>query len=153
MQDPGEDRRQRGLNAVGTRAPSPLPRGPRAGEIVARNVVTLPAWFPARKALAVLRLKKVDFALLSDARGAQAVALAEDLAAASPERPLSGCATALGPAISAQLPIDEVLSFMNRHAALHVPVLLGGVVLGLLSHAAAADAVAPHHHAALPLAA
>ena len=158
MHDHGENQRERGLNAAGARSSSgalpPTTTGRVcAGQVVGRNVVTLPAWFPAAKARAVLRLKRQPFALLSDARGAHAVVPVDELASAPPERSLSGCATPLGPAISAQLPIDEALPFMNRHAALYVPVVLGSVVLGVLSHAVAAEAVAAQEHSTLPLAA
>jgi len=147
MHDQGETRSEPGLGAGDARSATGGQRPAaaamvRAGQLVERNVLTLPAWFPAAKAHAVLRLKRTPFALLADARGAHAVVHADELATAAPERSLSGCATPLGPAISAQTPIDEALLFMNRHAALCLPVVMGGVVLGLLSRAAATEALA-----------
>src|SRR6185436_8282832 len=105
-----------------------------AGQIAGGNALTLPAWFPAAKARAVLRLKGIPFALLSDGRGAYAAVHVDELALAPPERSLSGCATSLGPAIVETLPIDEALRLMNRQATVYLPVVLGGAVLGILSH-------------------
>src|SRR3954464_13934547 len=79
---------------------------PRAGDLVRPNFVSLPAWFGCGKASAVLRLKAMDFVLVSDGRGVQRVASREQLVAAPADRGIAGCATPFGPAVALALPAD-----------------------------------------------
>jgi len=143
MQEQGEDRTAHGRCARrATAVSAPEMTGVlHAGRVAGRNALTLPTWFPAAKARAVLRLKGIPFALLSDARGAYAAVHVDELAIAPPERSLSGCATSLGPAVAETLPIDEAVRLMNRQATAYLPVVLGGAVLGVLSHAAVTAAL------------
>lgn len=143
MQDQGEDRTVHGRSARRATGVGALQVTGvlHAGQVAGRNALTLPTWFPAAKARAVLRLKGIPFALLCDARGAYAAVHVDELAIAPPERSLSGCATSLGPAVVETTPIDEALRVMNRQATVYLPVVLGGAVLGVLSHAAVTDAL------------
>src|SRR3954451_9525179 len=88
---------------------------PPVRDLVRPNFVSLPAWFGCGKASAVLRLKAMDFVLVSDGRGVQRVASREQLAAAPADRGIAGCATPFGPAVALALPADAALRLMDAH--------------------------------------
>ena len=151
MNDPMDGRSE---NRYATERGAPvghLPRNARvtsdnplasAGSVACQNFITLPSWFSAAQGHAVLRLKGKLFALVSDAQGTQSIARVDDLAAAPAHKSLAWSMTALGPAVADVTPVDEALRIMDQHGATCVPVVLGGVVLGVLSRDAAREALA-----------
>jgi hypothetical protein len=118
----------------------------RAGAVASQNFVSLPSWFPVDKASAVLRLKGKLFALTADERGIAYVAHLDQLTAAPSAKSLRWCAVPLGPAVAPATPLEQASQLMDRHASTCVPVVMGGVVLGVLSRHAAALALAAARH-------
>ena len=111
------------------------------GHLARANALSLPAWFGSAKACAVLRLKARAFVLISDARGVQRVATLDELAAAPPSRDLVGSSRPLGPAVTETTPLVEVLRVMDGAGIAHAPLVMGGVVVGVVSRDMAERAV------------
>lgn len=114
---------------------------PRVGDLARPNFVSLPAWFGCGQAAAVLRLKAMDYVLVSDERGARRVASLKCLATAPAERGLAACTTAFGPALPLATPADRALRMMDAQGSDHAGVVSGGLVVGILSREAAITAV------------
>jgi hypothetical protein len=107
---------------------------PTVGELARQNFVTLPAWFGCAQACAVLRLKGLEFALVSDDRGVRRVASLAQLAAVPAERGIAGCAIPFGPGVALATPADRALRLMDAHGSDHAGVVVsGGVVVGIVS--------------------
>src|SRR3954464_13385945 len=96
-----DDRRSvRISDVMGDECPAVVHVGlPTVGELARQNFVTLPAWFGCAQACAVLRLKGVDFVLVSDERGVRRVASLEQLTRAPAERGIAACAIPFGPGV------------------------------------------------------
>jgi hypothetical protein len=114
----------------------------QVGEKVAQNFVTLPAWFPADKASAVLRAKGKQFALISDKDGVARAAHIDDLEAAPSTKNLQWCAAPLGRAVAPTTSVDEMMRLVAAQPSSYIPVVMGGVVLGIISAHTHADACA-----------
>jgi CBS domain-containing protein len=142
-----DDRPTVGISDVighGCPAPAVVDVGlPTVGELARQNFVTLPAWFGCAQACAVLRLKGMDFVLVSDDRGVRRVASLEQLTAAPAERGIAACAIPFGPGVALATPADRALRLMDAHGSDHAGVVVsGGVVVGIVSREALAAAVA-----------
>lgn len=105
-----------------------------------RNCVSLPGWFPADKAAAVLRHQKKQFALLADQQGVTRVASLEQLAHAPATKSVLWCGRPLGPAVAPTTSADEASRLLDDHPETFIPIVLGGVVLGILTRAAISSA-------------
>src|SRR5438552_2440369 len=92
---------------------------PQVGDLARPNFVSLPPWFSCGQAAAVLRLKAMDFVLVSDERGARRVASLQWLATAPAERGLAACATSFGPALALATPADRALRMMDAQGSDH----------------------------------
>ncbi|HEX2656972.1 MAG TPA: hypothetical protein VHU40_01815 [Polyangia bacterium] len=103
---------------------------------IERNCVSLPAWFPADKAAAVLRHQKKQFALLADQQGVTRVASLDQLTHAPATKSVLWCGRPLGPAVAPATSPEEALRLLDAHPEAFLPVVLGGVVLGILTRAA-----------------
>lgn len=97
------------------------------------NCLTLPAWFPADKAAAVLRQQKKQFVLLADQKGTTHAASLDQLERAPATKSVLWCGRPLGPAISPRTPLQEALRLMEAHVHTYLPIVMGGVVLGILT--------------------
>jgi len=122
-------------NDVATKARFPTQPSPL---VVERNCVSLPAWFPAEKAAAVLRQQKKQFALLADHQGVTRVASLDELSQAPATKSVLWCGRPLGPAVSPATSASEALRLLEAHPDAFLPVVLGGVVLGILNRATVA---------------
>jgi hypothetical protein len=107
------------------------------------NFLSLPAWFPADKAGAVLRNKGKRFALIGDRSGSACVVDLRQLASAPSSKSVSFCATRLGPAVSATASFDDVLRMMDSHQSSYLPVVVCGVMVSIVARDMATDAVMP----------
>jgi len=105
------------------------------------DFLTLPAWFPADKAAAVLRSQGKRFALIADRNGMSSVADRQQLAAAPASKSIAWCATPLGPPVSPSTSFDEARRLMDAHA--YLPVVIGGVVVRILARDASTRPLRP----------
>ncbi len=110
------------------------------------DFVTLPAWFPADKAAAVLRSKGKRLALISDRNGVASVADRRQLAAAPASKSIAWCAKPLGPPVSPTTSLAEARRLMDAHGSAYLPVVIGGVVMKILSRETVTRTVAPSGH-------
>ena len=97
------------------------------------NFLTLPAWFPADKAGAVLRNKGKRFALITDGNGWASVADVRQLAVAPSTKSVSFCARPLGPAVAATASFDEAIRLMDTHHKAYLPMVVSGVIVGIVA--------------------
>ena len=105
---------------------------------IEHNCLTLPAWFPADKAAAVLRQQRKQFVLLADHKGTTHAASLDQLEQAPATKSVLWCGRPLGPAVSTATPRHEALRLMETHVHSYLPILMGGVVLGILTRQALA---------------
>jgi|GEM_PF-5597963 len=103
---------------------------------IEHNCLTLPAWFPADKAAAVLRQQKKQFVLLADHKGTTRAASLDQLEQAPVTKSVLWCGRPLGPAVSTSTPRHEALRLMETHVHSYLPIVMGGVVLGILTRQA-----------------
>jgi hypothetical protein len=115
----------------------------RAMETTGDDFLTLPAWFPAAKAAAVLRSQGKRLALIADRNGVSSVAALEELAAAPANKSISWCAAPLGPAVAPATSQLEVRRLMDADGSAYLPVVMGGVVLSILARDSVGAARAP----------
>jgi CBS domain-containing protein len=95
-------------------------------------VVKVPAWFTAAAALRVARLKGVDHLLVLD-RQQLAGSVSTAALAAAPGHQLVGALVVRHPAVvTPDTPVEEAWRLMDRHGLDCVPVVSGGLLLGLL---------------------
>jgi hypothetical protein len=104
--------------------------------LMTRSFVSLPSWFPADKAAAVLRQQGKEFALVTERTGGPALAHLRDLAAAPTNKSVLWRTTPLGRAVTPGARIDQALSLMDAHASDNLPVVVGGLIVGLLTRRA-----------------
>ena len=97
------------------------------------DFLTLPAWFGAQQAAAVLRSKGKRLALIAGVDGMTSVADLHRLAAAPGTKSISWCATPLGPAVLPTTSLDEVHRLMDVHGSDYLPVVTGGVIVNILA--------------------
>src|SRR6188474_1118589 len=83
---------------------------------IEHNCVTLPAWFPADKAAAVLRQQRKQFVLLADHKGTTHAASLDQLERAPATKSVLWCGRPLGPALSTATPRHEARRLMETHA-------------------------------------
>ena len=110
------------------------------------DFVTLPAWFPAHKAAAVLDSTGKRLALIADRNGMTSVADRRQLEAAPASKSLAWCATPLGPPVSPTTSFAEARRLMDAHGHAYLPVVIGGVVMKILSRETVTRSVAPRQH-------
>ena len=97
------------------------------------NFISLPAWFPADKASAILRKTGKRFVLISDRNGIERVTDLRQLASAPSTKSVSWCALPLGPSVTLQATRDEVLRLMDGRRSAYLPVVIGGVIVGIVA--------------------
>ena len=97
------------------------------------DFLTLPAWFQAGSAAAVLRSKGKRLALIADRNGMTSVADVRRLAAAPSGKSVSWCASPLGPAVSPTTSLAEAHRLMDAHGSAYLPVVMGGVIVKILA--------------------
>ena len=102
------------------------------------NFLTLPAWFPADKASAVLRKKGKRFALVGDRNGTELVADLHCLSSAPPTKSVSWCASPLGPGVAPTATLDQVACLMDARGSAYLPVVVGGLIVGIVARDAEA---------------
>ena len=129
--------------------PSPLVQA--SPLLIDRNCLSLPAWFPADKAAAVLRQQKKQFALLADHQGVTRVASLDELSQAPVTKSVLWCGRPLGPAVSSTTSADEALRTLEAHPGAFLPIVLGGVVLGILTRTSVAKIRVPAFSSAQPV--
>jgi CBS domain-containing protein len=120
-----------------TRGAPPAPQ-PRVEEVMARDFVSLPPWFSAAQAGAVLRQTGKSYALFGGP-GAERLATLGELQAASPLKSAASCATPLGPAIAVDASLAEALTVMNKRQLDRSAVVLGRVLVGIVAREALID--------------
>lgn len=113
------------------------PPSVRVDAHMARDFISLPSWFPAEKAAAVLRQQGRRFALVVNRAGATGLADVGQLAAAAPTKSVLWCARPLGRAVTSDALLDEALTLMTAAAVDHVPVTVDGLLVGILTREAA----------------
>jgi Mg/Co/Ni transporter MgtE len=101
------------------------------------NFLSLPAWFPADKASAILRQTGKRFVLVSDRNGIERVTDLRQLASAPSTKTVSWCALPLGPSVGPQATLDEVLRLMEERRSAYLPVVVGGMIVGIVARDAA----------------
>ena len=116
--------------------------GPRVAAIATPNALTLPAWFSAAQASAVLRLKSRSFVLIAGAQGIARVASRDRLAGAPADQSVTGSAVPLGPGITPSTPVAVAVRRRDAHGTDHAAVVVGGAVLGIVTREAAVRALA-----------
>jgi hypothetical protein len=107
------------------------------------DFLTLPAWFQAGSAAAVLRSKGKRLALIADGNGMVSVADVHQLAAAPGTKSISWCASPLGPAVSPTTSLAEARRLMDAHGSAYLPVVMGGVIVKILSRDSVPAAASP----------
>lgn len=126
---------------------------PGIAPAVKRALVSLPAWFPAGQAAAVLRHHAAAFAFVTDRAGISGTASLEDLAAAPRTKSVSFVATPLGHALSIDSTATEALASMRRQGHSHLPVVVGGLIIGMVTREALEPLATPGEPSLSPLAA
>ena len=97
------------------------------------DFLTLPAWFPADKAAAILRSQRKHLVLIADRNGMTSVADRRRLASAPASKSIAWCATPLGPPVSPATSLGEARRLMEAHGSAYLPVVIGGVVVRILA--------------------
>jgi hypothetical protein len=97
------------------------------------DFLTLPAWFPADKAAAILRSQGKRLALIADRNGMTSVADRRQLAAAPASKSIAWCASPLGPPVSPTTSAAEARRLMQAHGSAYLPVVIGGVVVRIFA--------------------
>jgi hypothetical protein len=108
-----------------------------AQSLASDNFLSLPAWFPAEKACAILRATGKRFVLIADGNGLGRIADRQQLASAPLSKSVSWCGVPLGPSVTPAATPDEVLGLMDAHRMAYLPVVVGGVVVGIVARDAA----------------
>jgi predicted transcriptional regulator len=130
-----------------------IPRAnPGITSAVEHQLVSLPAWFPAEKAAAILRHHATSFAFVTDRAGISGTVSLADVATAPQTKTVSWIARPLGQAIPLDTTVAEALASMHHQALDHLPVAVGGLIIGIVTRAAL-TAIAPVEPSARPLAA
>jgi Mg/Co/Ni transporter MgtE len=117
--------------------------GETVGSLVSGNFVSLPAWFPADKAVAVLRNKGKRFALIRDRDGRLRVADLRQLVSASSTKSVSWCALPLGPTVAPVASLNEVMRLMDAHQSAYLPVVTCRVLVGIFARDVATGYATP----------
>jgi hypothetical protein len=112
------------------------------GAIARDNFVALPGWFSVRQARAILRLKRKRYAVLLGRSGIVHAATDAALGEAVADKLLVACATRLGPPLTPDVPLDEALFRMDRHDSVFVPLVVDGVLVGIVARDEVAKALA-----------
>jgi hypothetical protein len=102
-------------------------------ESASDDFLTLPAWFGAEQAAAVLRSKGKRLALIAGGDGMSSVADLHRLAAAPSTKSISWCAVPLGPAVLPTTSLGEARRLMDAHGSAYLPVVTGGVIVSILA--------------------
>jgi len=106
----------------------------RVEELMARDFVSLPAWFSAAQAGKILRQTGKSYALF----GGDRLATAAELEAGGAKGAAS-CARPLGPAVAIDASPHQVWSFLEKNRLDRVPVVLGRVLVGIVTREALAE--------------
>lgn len=110
------------------------------GALVERAVASIPSWFPADKAAAVLRQQGRAFTLVTNRSGVSGVASAQALASAPPTKSVSWCTVSLAQAVRPDVSLDRALALMDDSSVDCLPVVvgggLGGVIAGIVTREA-----------------
>jgi CBS domain-containing protein len=104
-----------------------------------RELVSLPAWFPADKAAAILRHHATAFAFVTDRTGISGTASLVELERIPRTKSVAWVATPLGRAISLDTAPAEALAMMRRQGLDHLPASVGGLIVGIVTR----DALEP----------
>jgi predicted transcriptional regulator len=110
------------------------------GDLADRAIASIPSWFPADKAAAVLRQQGKTFALVADRTGVSGVASAQALAAAPPTKSVSWCTVSLAQAVKSDVSLDRALALMDDYSVDCLPVVVGGFG-GLIAGIITRDAI------------
>ncbi len=105
---------------------------PRVEAIMARDFVSLPAWFSAAQAGKVMRQAGKSCSLFAGP-GGELLATLADLDAASPAKSAASCAAPLGPGIRVDASPAQALAVMDRHQLDRVPVVMGRLLVGIVT--------------------
>jgi CBS domain-containing protein len=117
------------------------PRSRTVGELASVGAVKVPSWFTIGAALRVARLKNVSHVLVTD-RHTVVGSIAVDVMAHAPGADtLARWMTASDVTISADAPEEEAQRLMSRGLDC-LPVVSGAILLGIITRADLASAVA-----------
>ncbi len=122
---------------------APLLAGHGIAPAVKRELVSLPAWFPADKAAAILRHHAAAFAFVTDRTGISGTASLVELERVPRSKSVAWVATPLGRAISLDTTPAEALAMMRRQGLDHLPASVGGLIIGIVTRQALEPLVAP----------
>lgn len=102
----------------------------RVGSFVERDLISLPSWFPAPQAAAILRHKGKTFVVVTDKTGIDAVASVQSLSHAPATKSVRWCAVSLGQSVTPDLPVEEAVQLMDLYGVDCLPVVAGGTIGG-----------------------
>jgi len=125
-------------NAIAVRSattvpPDAEPAGQPVESLANYDFLSLEPWFPADKAAAVLRAKRKRFALFHERNGVTFVADFRQLAAGQATRSARSYAVPLGPSVMPNASKATVEALMRLSGSAHLPVVLGGVIVGIVA--------------------
>jgi hypothetical protein len=116
--------------------PRTLLAGHGIASAVKRDLVSLPAWFPADKAAAILRHHAAAFAFVTDRTGISGTASLVELERIPRTKSVAWVATPLGRAIALDTSPADALAMMQRQGLDHLPASVGGLIIGIVTRSA-----------------
>jgi hypothetical protein len=116
--------------------PRTLLAGHGIASAVKRDLVSLPAWFPADKAAAILRHHAAAFAFVTDRTGISGTASLVELERIPRTKSVAWVATPLGRAIALDTSPADALAMMQRQGLDHLPASVGGLIIGIVTREA-----------------
>jgi CBS domain-containing protein len=126
---------------VGTVPGAGAPRERTVGELANVDVVKVPSWFTVAAALRVARLKGVSHVLVTDRHSVVGTIAADVMAHAPGPDPLARWMTASDVTIAADASEEEAWRLMSAGLDC-LPVVSGAILLGIITRAELASAVA-----------
>lgn len=98
------------------------------GRILLNDMASLPSWFNAGQAAAILRQQGKRFALITDRAGVSRIATRAALASVDDTKSAEACAIPLAVGVGVETPLSAALELMDRHHVDLLPVRGGGPV-------------------------
>jgi hypothetical protein len=124
---------------------------PGIASAVERESVSLPSWFPVDKAASILRAGAATFAFVTDRTGIGGTASLAELERAPRTKSVSFVAIPLGRALPLDTSPEEALARMADAGLEHLPIEVGGLIVGIVTRTAVTALLASDAGADTPL--
>ena len=125
---------------------------PGVASAVERGSISLPAWFPVDKAASILRAGAAAFAFVTDRTGIAGTASLAELERAPRTKSVSYVAIPLGRELPLDASPEGALARMVAEGLEHLPIAIGGIIVGIVTRAAVTAILAGDDGADTPLA-